>query len=256
MENKTISEQLGEISEKQDKILAAVNKSGARTVEDDRVQRSVNQRNQSWSLKNFIRRSVHEYIWEGTEEEFDKDRKVSLILILASIVSMVLCTVFTTVSFGYYTTFTLFENIWLLLLFYVLKYTFKTKKNYLAYTYSQNSFERFVTDGDGVLRNVGYKKKYKFFYILACISIVLNILSSWIIEESTLPIPVTVFEIIAFAVNIITVNKVTYFFAGYGSIRFTGMNETGTGKVVLVYDPMLNKLFTEEEYLARFPSMK
>ena len=50
MENKSIYDQLGEISEKQDEILEAVNRTNAKTASTDSVQRTVNQRNQSWSL--------------------------------------------------------------------------------------------------------------------------------------------------------------------------------------------------------------
>ena len=52
----------------------------------------------------------------------------------------------------------------------VLKYTYKTKKNYSTLDYSFNSFERFETDADGVLRHTVYKKKYRWFLVLACIA--------------------------------------------------------------------------------------
>jgi hypothetical protein len=49
---------------------------------------------------------------------------------------------------------------------------------------------------------------------------------------------------------------VTYFFTGYGPLRFTGMNEARTAKVVLFFDDQMNKLYTEEEYLELYPFMK
>ena len=58
-----------------EEILEAINKVNTKAAQADQVQRTVNQRNQSWSLKNFINRSVHEYMWLGTKEDFDKDRK-------------------------------------------------------------------------------------------------------------------------------------------------------------------------------------
>ena len=239
-----------------EEILEAINKANAKTTQADQVQRTVNQRNQSWSLKNFINRSVHEYMWLGTKENFDKDKKLALILILASVVSMIICTIVSTISFGIYSTFTLFENIWLILMLCVLKYTYKTKKNYSTLDYSFNSFEKFETDADGVLRCTVYKKKYRWFLVLSCIAFALNALSAWIVDESSIPLIVTILELGTLALNICTVYKVTDFFAGYGPIRFTGMNETGTGKVVLVFDTIMNKLYTEEDYLKTFPFMK
>ena len=256
MENKSIYDQLGEISEKQDEILEAINKANAKTAKADQVQRTVNQRNQSWSLKNFINRSAHEYMWLGTKEDFDKDKKLALILILSSIVSMIVCTIVATISFGVYSTFTLFENIWFLLVLCVLKYTCKTKKNYSTLDYSFNSFERFEADADGVLRPTVYKKKYTRLLVLACIAFALNALGAWLDDECSIPLLVTVLELGTLALNIFTVNKVTDFFAGYGPIRFTGMNESGTAKVVLIFDTIMNKLYTEEDYLKTFPFMK
>ena len=239
-----------------EEILEAISRADAKTAQVNQVQQTVNQRNQSWSLKNFINRSVHEYMWFGTKEEFDQDKKFALILILSSIVSMIICTIVATVLFGIYSTFTLFENIWLVLMLCVLKYTYKTKKNYSTLDYSFNSFERFELDGDGVLRRMVYKKKYRWFWVLACIAFALNALSAWIVDETSIPLLVTVLELGTLAINIFTVYKVTDFFAAYGPIRFSGMNEAQTAKVVLVFDTMMNKLYTEEDYLKIFPFMK
>ena len=238
-----------------EEILEAINKAIAKTAQADQVQRTVNQRNQSWSLKNFINRSVHEYMWLGTKEDFDKDKKLALILILSSIVSMIVCTIVASISFGMYSTYTLFENIWLILMLCVLKYTCKTKKNYSTLDYSFNSFERFEADADGVLRCTVYKKKYKWFLVLGCIAFLLNTIFAWI-DNHSVPLLVTILELGTLALNIFTVYKVTDFFAGYGPLRFTGMNESGTAKVVLILDTIMNKLYIEEEYLKTFPFMK
>jgi hypothetical protein len=75
-------------------------------------------------------------------------------------------------------------------------------------------------------------------------------------DNHSVPLLVTILELGTLALNIFTVYKVTDFFAGYGPIRFTGMNEAGTAKVVLIFDTIMNKLYTEEEYLKTFPFMK
>ena len=121
--------------------------------------------------------------------------------------------------------------------------------------YSFNSFERFETDADGVLRHTVYKKKYRWFLVLACIAFLLNTIFAWM-DNHSVPLLVTILELGTLALNIFTVYKVTDFFAGYGPLRFTGMNEAGTAKVVLIFDTMMNKLYTAEEYLKTFPFMK
>ena len=124
-----------------EELLAAISKANAKAAQVDVVQRAVNQRNQSWSLKNFIKRSVHEYMWLGAREEFEKEKQRALLFIRSSIIAMIICTIVATVSFGIYSTYTLFENIWLVLMLCVHRYTYKTKKNYSTLEYSFNSFE-------------------------------------------------------------------------------------------------------------------
>jgi hypothetical protein len=43
------------------------------------------------------------------------------------------------------------------------------------------------------------------------------------------------------------------FFCGYNHLRFTGSNDANTQTVVLIYDPIMNKRYTEEDYLKQFP---
>ncbi|MBP3605341.1 MAG: hypothetical protein J6J66_01955 [Clostridia bacterium] len=238
-----------------EEILEAIKKANAKNDQADSVQKTVNQRNQSWSLKNFITHSIHEYMWIGTEAEFDKEKKMTLLWILASILWMFVCTIVSSVSFKFYSTFTLFENIWLVLMLFVLKYKYKTKKNYLALEYSLNSFSRFEFDADGVLRCTEYKKKYQWFFVLACIAFLLNTIFAWV-ENNNMPLLVTFLELGTLALNIFTVYKVTGFFGGYGPIRFTEISDAGKAKTVLVLDTAMNKLYTEEDFFNTFSFMR
>ena len=238
-----------------EEILEAINKANSQSAQVDQIQRTVDRRNQVFSLKNFLSRSTHEYMWLGTYDDFDKEKTISVFLIIASIISMIVCTIVTTASFGMYSTFTLFENIWLLLALFVLKYTCMAKKNYSVWEYSSNSYEEFEVNSDGVLMRGYYKRKYRWSFVLACIAFVMNALSAWVLVESATPLLVTILELLTMALNMFTAYKVTDFFYGYGPMRFTGMNEAGTEKVVLIFDTTINKLYTEEDYLKTFPFM-
>lgn len=248
MENKSVYGSLDEISESLRRIEERIDRK-------EPVRTEVERRNAQFSLKNFIARSVHEYLWFGFKEAFEKEKKTALLLILASVASMIVTTVATTAAFGMYSTYTLFENIWLLLMFCILKYTYKAKRSYPTFEYSINSFLRFEEDADGVLQSTVYKKKYKWFLILGCIAFLLNALCAWIVNCSA-PLLITILELGTLALNIFAVFKVTDFFAGYNQIKFTGMNETGTAQVVLVFNTVINELYTEEDYLKKYPFIK
>ena len=238
-----------------EEILEAINRANAKTAQADQVQRTVNQRNQSWSLKNFINRSVHEYMWLGTKEDFDKDKKLALILILSSIVSMIICTIVASISFGIYSTFTLFENIWLLMSLFILKYVIKAKKIYLSHVYAFNSIENFDVDADGVFRSKGNKKRYKVFLVLACIAFCSNTICAWS-YSTAVAVWLSILELGCMVLSIVSFHLVDNLFLGYGPIKFTGPNESGTYDVVLIFDTLMNKLYTEEEYLKKYSFMK
>ncbi len=237
-----------------EEILRAIDVANARQKEARPVDRAINQRNNVFSLRNFISRSTHEYLWIGTNEDFKNEKKLSIILILCSILSMALCTIAMTASIGFYSTFTLFENIWLFLSFFALAYTCKTKKNYLTGEYFLNSFEVFELDADGVLRNTAYKKKYKVFLILGCVGFVLNAICVWLYDGSA-RLFVTILELATMALVIFTTYRVADFFSAYGPIRFTGRNESNTQTVSIVLDVIGNKFYTEEEYSQKYPYM-
>ena len=215
---------------------------------------AIDRRNRAFSIKNFIKRSVHEYMWIGDAEEFKKEKRITVILLLASVFCMLASTVVVSVLWSMYSTYTLFENIWLLLSLYMLKYTVKAKKNYPIFEYSMNSIERFRLDSDGVLRTDRVKKKYKWFLALSIIAVLLNVICAWIIENNA-PWLITVLELLTLVINIAAYKRVYDFFFGYGPIRFTGMNDAGTEKVVIIFDTLENKLYLEADYLKKYPFM-
>ena len=252
MENRPLSEQLSDI----ERELQEIKSMQSRSSMHDPVRRTIDQRNQTFSLQNFIRRAKHEYLWLGTKEDFAKEKKQAILLILASIALMVLTSVVATLCIGLYSTFTFFENLWLLMMLFVLKYTCVAKRHYLDFDYSSNSFLHFEMDGNGVWHDTVYKKRYKILLVLSCIGGLLNILYALLIEECLYPFWIILFELATLALNIFVVYKVTDFFAGYHAIMFTGRNDSGTNIVTIVYDPLDRKYYTDEDYFRLFPMLK
>jgi hypothetical protein len=134
-------------------------------------------------LKRFISKAKKEYCWLGSEADFQKEKKTALILLAALIGTIVLSTIFTSIAFGLYSTFTLFENIWLIMMGYVIIYMLKTKRRYACCDFFSNScFEYSMNEDIPLIGEV--KRKYKVFLILSCISSALNILVIWSVCET------------------------------------------------------------------------
>ena len=257
MEGKSIYEQLEQIQEQQkkqkevqDEILEQLHR--ARNSEEARAEQSAPSQP---SLKSYMRNSVHEHMCLGSAADFKKEKRLNVWLIIASIFAMCVCTAVTTACVGFYTTFTLFENIWLFLTLCVLKYTVKTKKFYPTLIYSFQSFEKFKYNSYGVLESAGYKRKYFWFLLLACICFVLNCAFAWT-QGCTAPLLITVIEVLTLGLNLFVTYRVISFFAGYGPVRITGLDPSGVNKLSFVLDTAQNKLYTEEDYYKAFPLMR
>ena len=133
-----------EESDKQKEILALLKEDKERSIKEheeliatikqsaskNEIVRSGNYRSPNQIFQSFLKRATQELVYIDSKEEFTRKKKVCLKLILVSIGLMLLCSVAATASFGLYSTFTFFENIWLFLMLFVLRYTLKTKRVY------------------------------------------------------------------------------------------------------------------------------
>ena len=199
-------------------------------------------------LKRFISKAKKEYCWLGSESDFQKEKKTALILLAVLMGTIILSTIFTSIAFGMYSTFTLFENIWLIMMLCTIKYIHKAKYHYDCFDFSKNSFFHFELDADGVLRFGTLKTKYIWFTVITCICVFCNIIVVWVEANAVLALIATLFELALGVLSIyIFYFKALDFFLGYTFIRFTGRNDANTQTVVLIYDPLTNNLFTEEE---------
>lgn len=122
-ENKTVFERLDEMDAKLDKVI------------EGNIQRETMQlprENPQITLKRFIRRSRKEYMWFGSRDEFEKEKRESLLFVWILIGVGLLTTLFTSIAVKLYSTFTLFENIWLIMMLQSLckcgKYVFRKRK--------------------------------------------------------------------------------------------------------------------------------
>jgi hypothetical protein len=138
---------------------------------------------------------------------------------------------------------------------YISGEVIKAKKIYLSHVYAFNSIEDFDVDADGVFRSKGNKKRYKVFLVLACIAFCSNTICAWS-YSTEVAVWLSILELGCMVLSIVSFHLVDNLFLGYGPIKFTGPNESGTYDVVLIFDTLMNKLYTEEEYLKKYSFMK
>jgi hypothetical protein len=109
-------------------------------------------------------------------------------------------------------------------------------------------------DGDGVWRCGQLKKKYKWFSVITCICALCNIIVVWMEANIILALLATIFELALGVLSIyVFYFKALDYFCRYCNLRFTGRNDSNTQTISIIYDPIVNKLYTEEEYKKQFP---
>ena len=243
-ENKTVFERLDEIDAKLDKAISA--KPQSETIQLPRENPQV-------TLKRFITRAKKEYMWLGSRADFETEKQTALKVVWILIGVGLLATIFTSIAFKLYSTFTLFENIWLIMMLCTVKYIHKSQYYHKCFEFSENSFFRFELDGDGVWRCGQLKKKYKWFSVITCICALCNIIVVWMEANIILALLATIFELALGVLSIyVFYFKALDYFCGYCHLRFTGRNDSNTQTISIIYDPTFNKLYTEEEYKKQF----
>ena len=247
-EKKTVFERLDEIDAKLDKAISG--KSQSETIQLPRE-------NPQATLKRFISRAKKEYMWLGSRADFEKEKRTTFLFVWILIGVGLLATLFTSIAFKLYSTFTLFENIWLVMMLCTVKYIHKSQYYHECFEFSENSFFRFELDADGVWRCGPLKKKYKCFSVITCICALCNIIVVWMEATIILALLATIFELALGVLSIyVFYFKALDYFCGYCHLRFTGRNDSNTQTISIIYDPTFNKLYTEEEYKKQFPFCK
>lgn len=201
-------------------------------------------------LRNFIRRSKKEYVWFGTINEFNKSKTIVNILCVALIIVGILSTILTSVAFNLYTTYTFFENIWLIFACIMFSHSVYAKKRMLDFELREHSNTVFLKDDYGIWRDTNKeKKRFKWFRRISYIAVVCNIICIWSQFKGVIAITVTIFELAFAGITICMSFAYINLFCMYDNfILLTGRNASNTETVTLIFDIMGNKLAPYEEY--------
>ena len=205
------------------------------------------------TIKNFIAKSKKEYIWLGSVTDFKKEKNRSIVLMLCYLGISIISTIISSCAIGIYSTCALFENIWLIMVAMMIRPVTQVKYANECETLSFVKCFHFNYDDDGVLRMGALKKRYKVFFALNCITAIVNIIVIWCFRQDSLAIASTIFEVINAVFSGVSFYSAFSMFCGFIPLRFTGESETNKKRVVLIFMPTIDKLFTEEEYKKQFP---
>lgn len=208
-------------------------------------------------IKNFVQSSKKEHIWFGTTNDFNKYKKIIYILCIALIVVGIISTILTSIALNMYSTYTLFENIWLIFVCIMFSYAVKAKKRMTDTDLMEHSNSVFIQDTDGTWRDTNKeKKKYKWFRRISYIAIVGNIICLWSESETAIAISAIMFELAFAGLSIGLVFAYINLYCMYGNfILFTGKNASNTETVTLIFDVMGNKLAPYEEYKGKMKEL-
>lgn len=201
-------------------------------------------------IRNFVKSSKKEHIWFGPISEFNKSKLIVNVLCVALIIVGVLSTIFTSIAFKMYSTFSLFENIWLIFACILFSYSVNAKKRMLDTDLRDHSDTVFIQDADGTWRNTNKeKKRFRWFRRISYIAVVCNIIVIWIQSKGAIAIIATLFELAFAGITIGLFFAYANLFCMYGNlILFTGRNALNTETVTLIFDVIGKKLVPYEEY--------
>lgn len=204
-------------------------------------------------LQIFLKQSKKSWRWFGSKSKFNKQKKLSIISFIALLILGLISSIVSSFCFQTYSTFTLFENIWLIFGIIYLTYACNTQLIYEVNNLASNSSTKYVKDVLGMMFPRKEKAVFKIFRWLAIISVIANIFAIWTGIGKTIQISATVFEILFLVAIIFSYFANLNLFSHYSIIWVEGRNLTTKEKVVLVLPPGAKQLMPEEEFKKKMP---
>ena len=204
-------------------------------------------------LQTFLKQSKKSWRWFGSKSKFNKQKKLSIISFIALLILGLISSIVSSFCFQTYSTFTLFENIWLIFGIIYLTYACNTQLIYEVNNLASNSSTKYVKDVLGMMFPRKEKAVFKIFRWLAIISVIANIFAIWTGIGKTIQISATVFEILFLVAIIFSYFANLNLFSHYSIIWVEGRNLTTKEKVVLVLPPGAKQLMPEEEFKKKMP---
>lgn len=249
-ESVNITKRLEKIEKQNQDILNSLNKN------DNKVKKK---QEEDEEVNKFFCEAKKQYIWNGKLVELENLKqklKTSSIVILLVGISI---TILGIIATKYYSTFSLFENIWMVFVFITLiKNNNMTKVISDKYLKSISSF-MFELNEFYFYEITVEKNSYKVFKILSIISSVLSILYYifYYKESIIIAIIIIILEII-FIINVFIFasakNNIQYGYMKY--VKIMGKKINSNEKVTLIYNNRIKKFYLKDEYYKKHGNLE
>lgn len=204
-------------------------------------------------LQTFLKQSKKSWRWFETKSEFSKWKTLVIISLLILLIVGLATSIISTICFKMYSTFTFFENVWMVFGIIYLVYACKAQLIYEVNALASNSSYKYETDKLGMKFPRKEKIIFRIFKWLAIISAPCNIICIWAGLGKSNQILATVMEIAFLGAIIFAFFMNLNLYAQYSIIWVEGHNLTTKEKVVLVLPPGAKQLMPEEEFKKKMP---
>ena len=204
-------------------------------------------------LQTFLKQSKKSWRWFGTKGEFTKWKTLAIISLLVILVVGLVTSIVSTICFQIYSTFTFFENVWMVFGIVYLVYASKAQLTYEVNALASNSSTKYETDQLGMKFPRKEKVVFRIFRWAAAISTICNIIAIWAGMGKSNQVLATIMEVLFLAAIIFAFFMNSNLFAQYSIIWVEGHNLTTKEKVVLVLPPGAKQLMPEEEFKKKMP---
>lgn len=204
-------------------------------------------------LQTFLKRAKKSWMWFGNKAEFKRWKTLAIISLLILLIVGLATSIVSTICFKIYSTFTFFENIWMIFGIIYLVYAARSQKIYEVNALAASSSYKYRKDNVGMMFAGKEKVVFRIFKWLAIISAVCNVIAIWAGMGKSNQVFATIMEILFFGAIIFAYFMNLNLFAQYSIIYVEGHNLTTNGRVVLVLPPGAKGLMPEEEFKQKMP---
>lgn len=204
-------------------------------------------------LLKFLKEAKKSLRWFGTKAEFNRARSLAIIANIILIAVGIITAIISTISFRMYSTFTLFENIWIIFGIVTLSYLFHNQLTNEVNDLARHSPSKYQRDEVGMLYPTKTKLSFRIFKWLSFISIVGNVICVWSGMAKDVKIIATIMEVLFFGAMIFALVTTSNLYLMYSIPWVEGHSLTTKERVVLVLPPGGKQLMTEEEFRNKFP---
>lgn len=250
--DRNLFDRLDSIESQQEEILKSINQLNKANQSNEHVNKQ--QLSNKEILSIFIKKAKKEYLWFGPNLEFSKSKRLVILSCVGIFIVGLISTILTSIAFGMYSTFSLFENIIIFEASFILYHSYNCKKIISDEELKNCHCDVFQLNVNNAWCTTGKeKKRYKVFRIISYIAVIANIIIIWTKSNGGIAVAATIFEVLFLAITIINHFLNVDLFCMYNNfVIITGRNLSNTETVKLVYDVISNKLITYKDFEDKF----